>query len=130
MDLKTNLLGPMQLARGQVEQEASAAGAVAAAREALARGEQMDEYVAQLKSGRAGTGMSWNKNQKKWRAQISVGGKSYWLGAYEEKPDAAAAVAAAREVLARGEKMDEYVAQNCPKRKLADRQSSTVPGRK
>ena len=69
----------------------------------------------------------WNKATEKWRAELRVAGKLYHLGVYKHESSATAAVAAAREALARGEQMDEYVARIRPKTKGAERQSST-PG--
>ena len=57
---------------------------------------------------------------------MGVGGKTYHLGRYKQESSATAAVTAAREALARGEQMDEYVAQKWPKRKAAERQSSAA----
>ena len=71
-------------------------------------------------------GANWDKTSGKWRAQLTVGGKAYQFGVYKEEASAVAAVAAAREALARGVQIDEYVAENYPKRKPAEQQSSTA----
>ena len=57
---------------------------------------------------------------------MEAGGKAYHLGEYKQESSATAAVAAAREALARGEQMEECAAKIRPKRKQAERKSSTV----
>ncbi len=44
-------------------------------------------------------GVSWNKNEKKWRAQLQNNGKVINLGCYENLEDAALAAREAREKL-------------------------------
>ena len=57
---------------------------------------------------------------------MEAGGKAYHLGEYKQESSATAAVAAAREALARGKQIAEYLAEVRPKRKQAERQSATV----
>jgi hypothetical protein len=41
-------------------------------------------------------GIGWNKQRKKWRARITINGKSIWLGYYNTIEEAEAAITAAR----------------------------------
>ena len=54
--------------------------------------------------------LSWHKANGKWRAELKVGGKAYYLGEYKQESSATAAVAAAREALARGESLSAHAA--------------------
>ena len=54
------------------------------------------------------TGVSWNKQRQKWKAELWVGGKTRYLGLFAEEAEAAEAVAAPRPAHAAG-RLQTYI---------------------
>ena len=56
------------------------------------------------------SGVTWNKTNNKWKAQLWHGVKLHHMGYFAEERDAAAAVQAAREAAAEG-RLEEHLAE-------------------